>query len=469
MLLLSTVLSIGGYALISYGFKDSLDREINRSFEDLVHIRFLYETVAVNLLEEEDMLTDQMAKSIAMQLDANQLYRNYDFFVIGEDYKPIYQNIEEPWDPALVKKIQAQERLYCITKKDNRHIVSNACAIVVGGRIIYIQINRDISSLFTMKTRQINILTSIMLIMLSIGALGVYGLSSLITRPLRILSVTTRNIAKGNYEQRIQLQGQDEIAELAKDFNAMAEAIESKIIELKDEVRQREEFVANFAHELKTPMTSIIGYSDMLRSKVVEPDLLFSSANYIYHEGKRLESLSVKLLDLLVLKRQSYELKPVDAAFFLYDIAAVFQPIAKQYAFQFITNAQSAIIAVDGDLMKTLVLNILDNARKAPATKRLIELHGAVAEKEYVIAVKDYGCGIEEDEVKKIMEPFYMVDKSRSRNQHGAGLGLSLCKEIAEIHHSRLVIQSKVGCGTMVSIALPLVEKAEETGGESEA
>lgn len=449
---LALITSIGGYLLIALNFDQSLEREVNRSFEDLIYVRFSLENAIVNLWSSNPDVSDDLLISVARQLDDNELYRSYTVSVSDEEYSLIYQNRESGSANSLIRQVSGSERIYQITRGTG-YMVRSACAISAGNRTVYLQINRDITSLFDLKQKQIQLLILFILGVLVIGGAGIYGISLLITRPVRRLSAAARAISQGAYEKRISLSGNDEIAGLARDFNAMADSVEEKISDLREHARRQEEFVANFAHELKTPLTSIIGYSDMLRSRELSPEEIFSFSNYIHSEGRRLESLSLKLMKLIVLGHHQFEMRPVRCESLLEETAAVFLPAAGQAEIALEVSAQPGMVQAEPDLLKTLLFNLLDNSRKA-SDGGIIRLEGREDGDGYLLSVSDSGRGIPPEEIKKITEPFYMIDKSRARKQNGAGLGLSLCAEIARLHGSCLEIQSEPGTGTKISLRL---------------
>ena len=166
---------------------------------------------------------------------------------------------------------------------------------------------------------------------------------------------------------------------------------------LAESAERREEFIGSFAHELKTPLTAIIGYADMLRSREMTPKNRFTAAGYIFSEGD---------------------------------------------------------VWIEPDLFKTLMINIIDNARKASRRGQTVEFFGKRTEDGYAFYVRDHGRGMKKEDLSRITEPFYMIDKSRSRAQNGAGLGLALCQRIAELHETELEFESEPGKGTTVRVAL---------------
>lgn len=230
--------------------------------------------------------------------------------------------------------------------------------------------------------------------------------------------------------------------------------LERSIENLQDVANRREEFIASFAHELKTPLTAIIGYADMLRSKEMSPKSRFTAAGYIFSEGKRLEALSLKLMDIIVAGKQSFEPKRFEVGYFIRSIAAVTVPALSNDGMTLDMRWEPGEISVEHDLFKTLMINLVDNARKASRRNDTVELFGKVEENGYALYVRDHGSGIPKEELQKITEPFYMIDKSRSRAQNGAGLGLALCQRIAELHGTRLEYESELGKGTTVRVFL---------------
>lgn len=230
--------------------------------------------------------------------------------------------------------------------------------------------------------------------------------------------------------------------------------LERSIENLQDVASRREEFIASFAHELKTPLTAIIGYADMLRSKEMAPKSRFTAAGYIFSEGKRLEALSLKLMDIIVAGKQGFEKKRFEVGYFIRSIAAVTVPSLSRDGMTLDLRWEPGEIEIEPDLFKTLMINLVDNARKASKKNDVIELYGKAEDGGYALYVRDHGSGMKKEELSKIMEPFYMIDKSRSRAQNGAGLGLALCQRIAELHGTKLEYDSELGRGTTVRILL---------------
>lgn len=286
-------------------------------------------------------------------------------------------------------------------------------------------------------------------------------------RPLSTLSRASRHIAQGNYAERVNLGGNDELASLAQDMNRMAQAVQSRVEQLEQAADDQKAFIANMAHEMKTPLTSILGFADLLYlQKDVPVKRRMEYAGIIVEETKRMRSLSGKLMELLNVGSQNLVFTPEALDALVAEVAAAMQPVLDGAGITLQQACEPGLtVLADRELFKSLLFNFIDNARKASPQGSTIKLLGHVQQGEAELLVRDYGQGIPEKELEKIRQPFYMVDKSRSRKAGGAGLGLALCEEIARIHGARFSIDSRVGEGTLITLRLPLAG-TEPTAGE---
>ena len=235
-------------------------------------------------------------------------------------------------------------------------------------------------------------------------------------------------------------------------------------------VHRRDQFVADFTHEMKTPMTTIIGYADTLKNVELSEDEKNMSLDYIYSEGKRLETMSQKLFKLIYLKSHDIPMEEVSADEMGKEVVLLMKPVMDRKKIKVISNFEKGDIYGDKELIKTVFINILDNARKASNEGGDIYFNGHVVEDEangkmYEVTIKDNGIGISEEDQKKIFDEFYMVDKSRARKEGGAGLGMSLVSIILNRHNAKVLIDSELGKGTTFTIKWPMtgMESNEET------
>lgn len=293
---------------------------------------------------------------------------------------------------------------------------------------------------------------------LAVAALLALLLCRRMVRPLEQLNAASRQIAAGAYDRRTALPGSDEIAGLSRSFDEMAAAVQDKVNALQEHLQQREDFIAAFTHELKTPMTSMLGYADLLRGTEVPAATRQKAADFIYHESKRLEALSGRLMELMQLNgSEPPPLEPVrlDGVFRQLTRALPTTPPVLT-----VPDCRLTVLA-QRELLCDLLYNLVLNARHATPPQGTITLEAAEQPDGVTLTVRDTGCGIPAGDLPHITEPFYMVDKSRARQQGGSGMGLALCERIAILHGTHLTFESSPGAGTAVSFTLPKPKEAD--------
>ena len=282
-------------------------------------------------------------------------------------------------------------------------------------------------------------------------------------KPLRRLTCVSEKIAGGEYGLRAQIQTGDEVGDLSRSFDHMADTVGQKISDLEDTARRREMLLGALTHEMKTPMTAIIGFSGSLLSMPLTEEGRLEAAHEIHEAAKRTERLSQKMMQLISMQENPVMLKKsIDARELLDKVCAALEPAAKEKDIAFKTEAQADTLTGDVDLLFSLLTNLTDNAIKASPEHAVIRLAASREKNQQSLSVIDQGSGIPADKIALVTEPFYRVDKARSRKLGGAGLGLSLCQMIAQAHGGRLEIQSEVGKGTAISMIWPMEEKKDE-------
>ena len=454
ILLLST--GVGSYLLISLSFQSALEREIAVAQEEMQMLRISYEAVcAARSITLENL--SERRRSLARTLEEAAYFSDHQFLVTTRSGQQVYSTLDFAGDQELLAQIDQRSSGYVLRLDEatGRHLLHCAGPVVLPDGILYMETVRDISRLFNDREIQYYVYRWIVLLVVGVSSLVMFILAYWLTTPIRSLGQVADQLAQGDYSPRAQVMGSDEISDLAENFNHMANAIEKNVLELEDAARRQEDFTASFVHELKTPLTSIIGYADMLRSRDLGEDMRFKAASYIFSEGKRLENLSLALMSMLVVGRSETDAKPVNMKLLCMEAVRISQPAMRAKGLTLSVTAEEGVLYGDAALLQTLLQNLLDNARKATESGGQVTLVGRSApEGGYTVTVSDEGCGIPASELQKITEPFYMIDKSRSRAEGGAGLGLALCKEIVELHRGRLHFESKEGAGTVVTAAL---------------
>ena len=450
----------GGFLLIDSQFRSSLRREVQLAQDENYAFRYSLNASIQNVLLNEETAS-QVISNAAQSMQFGASGRSSTLCILDAKDKRIYSNGILQLVPAVaIDSVPEGMSGWQIQTTDGRHYVHIACPMTFQGISFSIENFRDISELFQNRDIQYASYQQLMAVLIAINGVLLFLITAWLLMPVKWLSGVARQMANGSFDKRVKVRGRDEISQLARDFNAMAEHVQRYIAELTDASRRQEDFVASFAHELKTPLTSMIGYADMLRSKNLSNEQMILSADYIFQEGRRLEKLALKLMDLIVLKKHDIALRRVDTAQLIQLAGAVIQPALSDAGIALHISAESVVLLIEPDLMKTVLINLLDNARKALDGRGDIWLSGRRTQRGYAIIVSDNGKGIPQEELTRITEAFYMVDKSRARAQGGAGLGLAICSEIIKLHGAKLRFASVPGQGTKATVMLNGGEEA---------
>ncbi len=333
--------------------------------------------------------------------------------------------------------------------------------------VMYLTASFDISAAYKHRIEQLRLFFVIYTLVVAISILVAVVCANILTKRLNKLNVASREIAEGNLSIRTGLRTGDEFEQLSRDFDLMADKLEDTIKRLEEDVERRENFMGAVAHEFKTPLTSIIGYADLIRQCNLEESEMMTAANYIYSEGQRLENLSHKILDLLLMDKDTFSMREMNIRTFIEQVIANTYPLAKRKQVQLKAASNEAIVVLEPDLAKSLLYNLIDNAIKATPEGGVVTVTGKDIAGGCEFTVTDTGFGMEQEELSKITEAFYRVDKSRSRAQGGVGLGLTLCNRIVEVHNGSMEFKSKPGKGSKVVVRL-FAELREEVHDEEE-
>ena len=304
-------------------------------------------------------------------------------------------------------------------------------------------------------TKNILFLTGAVVIL--IMSFFLFQFLNIIFRPLRQISSTSAEIANGNYSSRIQVRGKDETSSVAHNFNLMAEQIENQIKQLEDAAEQKQQFIDNFSHELRIPLTAIYGYAEYIQKALMSEEERYECTQFIMSECSRLQNMAYQLLDMALLRRE--EMKDSNCS--VKELFAESEKIMYMRALEKnirLTYVLSQNYVVRGNMEQLLILtnNLIDNAIKASRQEDEIRICAYSEESAIIIEVKDYGTGIEIEQISHIKEAFYRVDKARSRAAGGSGLGLAICEKIIQIHHADMSFISEPGVGTTVKLSFPV-------------
>ena len=300
--------------------------------------------------------------------------------------------------------------------------------------------------------RELKLQIRVLSIVIALAALvmaGLYGTTVL--GKLRQLSNAIRIVSGGNYKYRMEVQGKDELAELSREFNALTAYLE-------DTERQRRRFVSDASHELKTPLASIRLLSDsIVQTENMDVETMREFVSDIGNEAERLQHMTE---DLLSLSRMDDDIKivpePVDLKKITLDAVALLRPVAAERQVTLNTDLDDGcIVLATKDNMHHIVFNLLENAVKYnfPEGSVTASLHAADGNVQLTVA--DTGVGIPEDERYNIFGRFYRIDKARSREAGGSGLGLSIVHDAVKAHGGTIQVGANEPQGSVFIVTFP--------------
>ncbi len=453
IILLSLSLGVSGSWIIDLSFRDALDRE-----QDSALNAYQMTASALELTGQTD------PEPLGQVLGRIQELAGWDCVQLTRDGEVIYR----------------LGRVFASSEDVNNAMPGMCCARLFSleGGGTYIQLSgvidlrsetmeltlvRDVTTIYEVRDNLLRIYHTVFLFTVLLGGAVGWLLALVLTGPLRQISIAARRMAKGDLSVRLKTRSNDEMGHLSRNFNHMAAQLEENVHSLEETMAAQERFMGSFAHELKTPMTSIIGYADLLRTQSLPQDEAREAANYIFSESKRLERLSIKLLELLVAKNKTPLLQEVSVDRQIYALAKHLRPIYREKGIVLECRCQPVKCPMDAELFQSVLMNLLENSRKAIEQGGLILIMADTTETDCRIQICDNGRGMPPEAIRHITEAFYRVDKSRSRARGNAGLGLTLCDEIIRLHDGSMTFDSTPGKGTCVTITLPLTAKGGTT------
>ena len=298
---------------------------------------------------------------------------------------------------------------------------------------------------------------SVIIVVLAVIISAVY-FSFLLSR-IRSLAGSMRVVAGGDYKHRLEVTGHDEIAELGKEFNMLTERLD-------DTERQRRRFVSDASHELKTPLASIRLLSDsIVQSENIDMDTAREFVTDIGNEAERLQRTTEKLLDLSRLDDGVQVLpEPVDVKQVSLDALVMLRPLAEEKQVKIRSElAEGCVVMANTDDMFHIIFNLTENAVKYNVPGGSVRLILKGDEEHIYLTVEDTGIGIPEEDRLNIFSRFYRVDKARSREAGGSGLGLSIVHDAVLAHGGTIAVGQNKPQGSRFIVSFPR-PTSEETG-----
>lgn len=303
-------------------------------------------------------------------------------------------------------------------------------------------INSDLQSVYDTCNETLLSLFIPLIIIALVGVGAIIVITQSMIRRIKRINSATEKIARGKLDERVIVQGNDEISYLAENFNIMARAIEKSDSTMKD-------FVSNAAHELRSPMTSINGFVEGMLDGTIPPEKNKKYLEIVLSETKRLTNLVKVMLDLSRIESGRDKINLTK-----FDINETVRRVIIRLSQKFDTSGvipeidfenESQLVLADCDKIEQVLQNLIDNAIKFTPSGNTVKISTAVADKKVKVCVSDTGKGISEEDIKRIWDRFFTEDKSHNT---GTGLGLPIVKSIIEQHNEIIKVESRVGEGT---------------------
>ncbi|MCX4302802.1 MAG: HAMP domain-containing sensor histidine kinase [Clostridia bacterium] len=405
IVIMSIVLACSRYYVIKNNFFYSIHNisSVQNYNQNILEKYMLESNIIQNIQDGKEVTYETITeylKSLEQYMEDNsELVALY-----TEEHEKLYSTIDDIDKIDISSLLTERQSNYALRKIGNKHYMLFSSYWSINAKTIYVVNAYDVSNIYEERNRQ---------------------LKETLIRDVGILSASSIIIF------------------------VLAKLVTNHVDKLNLLVKQREDFINGFTHELKTPMTVIMGYADLLRLKKCDEEISQKALNYIYTESKRLETLSLKLMKLMSLTDEKLELEVIEASSFINNF--VDNEDFNLNGNKLEIDMTKYYIKGDKELLEVVIRNLVENANKAEPKDNKIYIKGEIiGNKKYRISVIDKGKGIPKKHISRVTEDFYMVDKSRSRSNGGSGIGLSLVKKILEFHNSMLHIESVEGEGTTI-------------------
>lgn len=411
----------------------------------------LYEDLAVNYSSEVREVIENFEKKDQMEMMS--INKNGVVTLSSSGFSPDKSYNMPDYDEALV----SDEGIGVFMGRDGGENIL-AVTIMISQPSSSYSALRFVTSLSLVDNQLAGIMLAALVIsvfvVLIVVFMGLYFVKS-ICQPLAQISATARKLAKGDFSERIAIKNNDEIGDLSRSFNDMAD-------ELENSEQIKNDFISSVSHELRTPLTAIKGWSETLAGGY-DPETFGKGMKVITGETQRLERMVEELLDFSRIQSGHFSLQmsTLDVIAELDDALLIYIDKAKKENITINYNEPEFLCAVYGDKnrLRQVFINIIDNALKYTDAGGSIDINAEKQDTTMTITVSDTGCGIAPADLPKVKAKFYKANSTR----HGSGIGLAVADEIIAMHGGTLELESELNVGTTVTITLPLAARRERS------
>jgi heavy metal sensor kinase len=455
---------------------------ITFSLSTIIICTFLYLRLKHQLVKEVDRFirdeTKELIEHVSLTPRGEEVFKNYESEVTVRGYYPIYfrvlngkgstvyvsKNFLEtqyaPNEQVLQNARNGKATFENIDSSGGRRPfrILNTPFFKDGGLIYIVQLGTHLHLMRRDLSRLRRNILAAFPILLILGSLGGWILARRSLAPIGYIASKAQSITSQNLNERLNLRGtDDEMDDLIQTINGMIERLEGSF-------KRMAEFTADASHELKTPICAMRGETEVLLSKERTKDEYEEAFAHLIEQFDRMNQM---LNDLILLsKSDSSQIQlrtsPLRLDFLISSITGLFNVLAEQKRIDFVVGPlEEVVVKGDEGRLQQLIANLIDNAIKytqGGSIRVSLEKNAETA----IIRVKDTGIGIPKEEQEKIFKRFYRIDKSRSRETGGVGLGLSIAEWIAHAHHGRIEVKSELNHGSTFTVYLPLKNSAPE-------
>ncbi len=447
------------FILISIITDYLLDWHINEKQEELTEdSKQIADDISYYLSVYDSSIYKTYLKSVA---DNYGDTLNSRIIILDEDKRVVADSNDE-YNFSTLELLEIEESLKGEISTNNYYFSDIGNVMYLGYPVIFedeingsVFISESINNLYEKVNSLIYKIKVLIIVISFLIIAGLYFLTYFFLKPINKFYPVIENIKKGDLGQKVDINTRDE-------FNLLGEAFNSMTVRLNEVDEQREAFVANVSHEIKTPLASIkLLTENLLLQEDIEKKVYREFLKDINDEIDRLNNIVTELLSLVDLDKNKLKLnyQITYLNYILEKIIEQLNPLAKEKNIKLVLEEIDRIqIKMDKDKIKQAIINIIHNAIKYSEENTVVKV-SLYSDKNYAtIKVSDTGYGIPKDSIPYIFDRFYRVDKARSRKTGGTGLGLSISKQIINMHHGTINVKSRVGKGTTFYIKIPIEE-----------
>lgn len=471
-----TLIFLLAFLLLNYFVIDKIDKNNEKTIsQELITIKencnvFILQAFVINQYNNSDIYFEKFGKDIATEL--SDVIKS-EVGIYSQEGRLISASHIEKFNNLQYDDIQNavnNKTSYTIKRSENRVEVYFSYPVVISGnKVGILRIIKDYSQLYNQGYEVTDFIFQVTIIIFAAVFLFTLLLSRNITLPLTKLARYTNEVSKGNLEVEAKSKRKDEIGVLYSNFNIMVKKIDEQIKtirkdrdDLKQLINHKKYFYDNVTHELKTPLTSVLGYARMIQDNgFTDQEFFDKGMGHIINESKRLHTM---VLNLLELSQQTSDIEEtyekVDMGKVIADACEVMVFNAGKYGINFNNEVENGLyVKGNANKLKQVLINIIDNAIKYGLTNSEIKVKAYRKEEAVYVDINNKGSGIQKEDLERIFTPFYRIDKQKSRELGSSGLGLNISKAIIETHKGEIFINSVINEATTVSVKLPAFDR----------